>query len=165
MPESKTEDLVTRYPGELNEPQKRRLSVTCMYIDNLLCEIEHTLHQAASQSSFPRYIVDLTPVQIGALEGHIRRIRAQLVHTLEWQRLKPKPPEILATRSLATDLAFIDIAVEELKPRHMRGCGPVPEDAVDKLNEVIRDLGTVVKSMDDYVRQEASAPPGQQAEL
>ena len=67
-----------REPGTLNEVQQRRLSITCKYIDKLLCDIEQVLHSTASTSPFPRYVVDITPAQSRVIEDHIRRLRAQL---------------------------------------------------------------------------------------
>ena len=156
MPEAGPEAARMRQPGELNDAQQRRLLITCKYIDSLLCDIEHALHTAASESPFPRYVVDITPAQTQVIEDHIRGIRAQLLQTLAWQHMKPEPPEIPVTRSIATDLAFVDIAIEELKPRHLRGSGAVPEDAVEELNGVIHELHSLLKSMDSYVRHEMS---------
>jgi hypothetical protein len=163
MPGAEPKMTKARRPGELNEPQQRRLSTTCRYIDNLLCDIEHALHSAASQSAFPRYVVDITPAQTLVIEDHIGRLRSQLLRTLAWQHLKPDLPEIPVTRSVLTDLAFVDIALEEIKPTYMRGCGDVPEDAVDELNAVIRELRFVVKKMESYLRHELSANPESQA--
>lgn len=154
MPELEPEIENARHPGQLNEPQQRRLVITCKYIDNLLSEIEHALHSATSPSPFPRYIVDVTPEQARVIEDHIGRLRAQLLRTLDWQHLKPEPPEIPVTRSIATDLAFVEIAIEELKPRHLRGCGAVPADALDELNRVTHELLAMVKSMESYLRKE-----------
>jgi hypothetical protein len=152
MPEFTSES--TRHPGQLNEPQQRRLVITCKYIDNLLSDIEHALHSATSPSPFPRYIIDVTPEQARVIEDHISRLRSQLLRTLDWQHLKPEPPEIPVTRSIITDLAFVEIAIEELKPRHLRGCGAVPEDAVDELNKVIYELLSQVKGIKSYLRRE-----------
>jgi len=58
------------------------------------------------------------------------------------------------SRSVLTDLGFIDIAVEELMPHHMRGCGAVPEDAVDGLNEVVHKLRHLVRSIMQSIREE-----------
>jgi len=146
----------TRSPGALNDAQQRRLSITCKYIDNLLCDIEHALHTAASRSPFPRFVVDVTSAQTAAIEDHIARLRAQLLRTLDWQHLKPERAEITVTRSALTDLAFVDIAIEELKPRYMRGCGAVPEDAVDDLNGVVQNLRTLTGAMERYIRREMS---------
>jgi hypothetical protein len=150
-------------PGKLNEAQQRRLSITCKYIDSLLCDIEHALHSAASQSPFPRYVVDVTPEQALEIESHIRRLRSQLLRTLNWQRLKPEPPEIPVTRLISTDLAFVDIAIEELKPHHLRACGAVPAGAVDELNGAIHELRSLVKSMENYVRNLAGENPESKA--
>ena len=165
MPESEPAIERTRYPGQLNEPQRRRLSVTCQYIDSLLCDMEHALHSATSESPFPRYVVDVTPAQAREIVSHIRRLRSQLLRVLAWQRMKPEPPEIPVTRSITTDLAFVDIAIEELRPSYMRGCGAVPEDAVDALNGEIHELRSLVQGMESYLRHEMGENPGSKATL
>jgi GTP-binding protein EngB required for normal cell division len=154
MPEPGSEIARTRYPGELNEAQRRRLIITCQYIDKLLSDIEHVLHSATSPSPFPRYIINITPAQARVIEDHIRRLRSQLLRALDWQHMKPEPPEIPATRSITVDLGFIDIAIEELRPSYLRGCGAVPEDAVDELNGVVHELRSLAGSMERYLRQE-----------
>ena len=153
MPEFAPDPPTGRRPGELNNPQQRRLRVTCQYIDKLLSDIEIVLHAAASKSPFPRYVVDITPAQSRVIEDHIHRLRAQLLRTLAWQHMEPQPPDIPATRAVMTDLAFVDIAIEELKPSYMRGYGAVPEDAVDELNGVVHELRSLVTGMERYVRQ------------
>jgi GTP-binding protein EngB required for normal cell division/uncharacterized protein (UPF0335 family) len=155
MPQHDADDLTARrFPGELNDPQQKRLRITCHYIDKLLSDIEHILHQASSQSPFPRYIVDAAPAQIRVVEDYARRLRRQLLRALDWQHMKPNPPEIPATRAVLTNLAFIDIAVEELRPGYMRGSGVVPEDAVSELNGVVHELRSLVEGMERYLRQE-----------
>lgn len=154
MPAFRSEFTQMPPPGELNDAQQRRLGVTCEYIDKLLCDIEHVLHQAASVSPFPRHIVDITPAQTRVLEDHIRRLREQLLRTLAWQHMKPDPPDIPATRAVLTNLAFIDIAVEELKPGYMRGSGALSEAASTELNGVVHQLRSVCQNMERYLRQE-----------
>ena len=155
MPQHESDGFTERrFPGELNGPQQSRLRITCHYIDKLLSDAEHILHQATSQSPFPRYVVDVTPAQVRVIEDYMRRLRAQLLRALDWQQLKPKPPDIPATRAVLTNLAFIDIAVEELRPGYMRGSGTVPEDAVDELNGVVHELRSLVEGMERYLRQE-----------
>lgn len=154
MPETQTMDRETQQHGELNEAQLRRLGVTCSYIDKLLSEVEQILQEAASKSPIPRYVVDVTPAQTRVLEDHIRRIREQLLRALAWQNITPDPPEIPATRSALTHLAFVDIAIEELKPSYMRGSGSVPDDVAEELNGVVHELRSVTQSMVRYLRQE-----------
>jgi hypothetical protein len=154
MPKTGLEIVKTRYPGELNENQQRRLIITCQYIDKLLGDIEQVLHSATSLSPFPRYVVDITPAQARVIEDYIRRLRSQLLRALDWQHMKPEPPEIPVTRSIMVNLTFIDIAIEELRPSYMRGCGAVPEDAMDELNGVVHELRSLAGSMERYLRQE-----------
>lgn len=158
MPQHAADDReASRFPGELNGPQQNRLRITCHYIDKLLSDVERILHQATSQSPFPRYIVDVAPAQVRLVEDYIRRLRGQLLRALDWQHMKPTPPDIPATRAVLTNLAFIDIAVEELRPSYMRGSGSVPEDAVNELNGVVHELRSLVEGMERYLRQELTA--------
>jgi hypothetical protein len=154
MPEAASDTTRTRLPGELNDVQRRRLGATCKYIDGLLCDIEHALHSPESESPFPHYVVDVTPAQIRLIEDHIRRLRAQLLRTLDWQHMKPGLPEIPVSRSVLTDLGFVEIAVEELRPRHMRGCGAVPEDAIGGLNQVVDELRVLLDNIIHSIREE-----------
>ncbi|MGB8480387.1 MAG: hypothetical protein WCE63_16375 [Acidobacteriaceae bacterium] len=143
-----------RRPGQLNDPQQRHLRVSCQYIDRLLSDIESVLHVAASKSPFPRYVVDIRPAQSGVIEEHIHRMRSQLMCTLAWQHMEPQPPEIPVTCAVMTDLSFVEIAIEEMRPSHMLGYGVVPEDAVGELNGVIDELRSLVEGMQRYVREE-----------
>jgi hypothetical protein len=154
MPELRADDTSNQVPGELNTVQRRRLGATCKYIDGLLCDIEHALHSPESESPFPHYVVDVTSAQVCVIEDHIRRLRTQLLRTLDWQHMKPEPPEIPVSRSVLTDLGFVDIAVEELGPRHMRDCGAVPGDAIGGLNEVVDELRSLVHNISHSIREE-----------
>jgi GTP-binding protein EngB required for normal cell division len=145
---------MTLRPGQLNEHQQTRLRVTCQYIDKLLADAEDILHAATSQSPFPRYLADITPAQIRVVEDHIRRLRSQLVRTLAWQQMRPVPPDIPASRAILSNLTFVDIAIEELKPHYMRGFGAVPDDAVSELNGVVHELRALITGMERYLNQE-----------
>ncbi|MEO6965595.1 MAG: dynamin family protein [Acidobacteriaceae bacterium] len=154
MPEQDRNTTSPRNAGELNENQQRRLLISCQYIDKLLSDIDDTLHQATSQSPFPRHIVDVSPAQIRVLDDYIRRIRSQLVRTIAWQRMEPNPPDIPTTRAVLSHLTFVDIAIEELRPKYMKGYGAVPEDAVDELNGVVHELRSLADGMQHYLKQE-----------
>jgi len=154
MPEQGRNTTMTRSAGELNEHQKTRLRITCQYIDKLLSDVENILHAATSQSPFPRYIVDINPAQVRVIEDHLRRLRSQLLLTIAWQGMKPEPPDIPATRAVLTNLSFVDIAIEELKPHYMKGSGHVPEDAIAELNGVVYELRSVLSGMERYLKQE-----------
>jgi hypothetical protein len=143
-----------RSPGELNEPQKRRLSVTCEYIDKLLQDVEQVLDSEASKSPFSRYVMDVTPEQHRTLEEYIGQLRAALLRALAWQEMHPKEAEIPASRAVLINLNYIGIAIEELKPRYMRGAGSVPDDAIDELNRVVHDLRVAAESMERYLLRE-----------
>ncbi len=164
-PRDEGADAATRRPAELNEAHKRRLSVSCEYIDRLLEDVEHILGSNRSSSPFPRYIADINPAQAEALKSYIRDLREQLLRALAWQQMKAKEPEIPASRAVLINLDYIGIAIEELKPRYMRGCGPVPEDAVDGLNRVAAELSAAAERMEHYLLREIGAAASAEANV
>jgi GTP-binding protein EngB required for normal cell division len=135
----------------LNEHHKRRLTVTCSHIDSLLADAEAVLWASASKSPFPKYIPDIPPAQRRVIEDYIARIRARLVRTLESQGIQIPPPSIPATRALHSALTFVDIDVEELRPRYMRGYGQVPPAAAAELNGIVGELESLVSQLDRFV--------------
>jgi hypothetical protein len=137
--------------GVLNPYQERHLQVALHEVDRLLSDIEQVLNSAGSKSPFPKYVVDITPAQRKMVEDYIDRIRARLVHVLERQNIEPESPSIPASRAIHSALTFIEIAVEELKPRNMRGYGGVPPAAAAELNGIVGELSTLVQQLDRYV--------------
>lgn len=151
-------------PEKLNDAQRRRLYASCLYIDGLLCDMEQILDESATDSPFPRHVLDLAPAQMVQVKEHIHLIREQLLRTLDWQDMKPEEPQIPVSRAVLTNLSFIDIAVEELKPKYLRGSGMVPESALEGLNRVIRDLRSAVRGLGLSLHQEPDLNPNQERE-
>lgn len=137
----------------MNSSQKMYLVVSCQHIDDLLGGIEEVLQSATSKSPFPRYILDLNPAQIRVVEDYIRRLRTQLVRTLAWQHIDPPEPTIPATRAITTRMAFVDIALDELRPSSMRGSGSLVPEAALQLMGVVRELGALSEGLSAYLYQ------------
>ena len=142
-------------PASLNEFQARRLSVTCQYIDKVVGEIEEVLNSAASKAAFPKLIQDVTPAQRRTIEDYLARIRAQLARVLEGQGIPRPEAWIPASRAVYTSLTVIDIAVEELRPRYMRGYGKVPAEMATELEGISGELRGLVARVHQYLLQGA----------
>ncbi len=137
--------------NSLNSNHQRRLSVTCRYIDKLLADMESSLHISNSKLAFPHYSSDLSPAQRRVIQDYIGRIRAQLVRVLDGQNIERPPADIPVSRSLHANLAFVDIAAEELKPEYMRGYGEVPPAAAIELNGIAGELQGLARQLDHYL--------------
>jgi len=138
----------------LNEAQRRRIRVSCEYIDKLLSGCETILHAQASRSPFAKYISDISAAQAGVLEDYIQRIRVQLMGTLRWQNIDVPKPRILSTQAILTNLTFVDVALEEMRPRYMRGSGEISESAATELSGAVHDLRSLFEGMTRFLHQE-----------
>jgi hypothetical protein len=135
----------------LNPSQRQRLLITCKHIDRLLGDIEATLNAATSRSVFPNYVGDISPVQRKTIEDYVARIREQLLQVLAGQSLAPERPHISAAHSVNVNLTFVDIAIAELAPRHMRGYGPVSDEGAADLDGIVAKLESTVKELIDLM--------------
>jgi hypothetical protein len=124
----------------LNPNQRRRLRITCEYVDKLLSDLEAALNESASKSPFPRYLNDISPAQRRSIEDYIARIREQMVRVLAGQNISIEPPRIPVSRVVDTGLNFVGISLEELRPRHMKGYGEVSPVAAAELNRIVGEL-------------------------
>ena len=135
----------------LNESQQRHLCVSCQYIDKLLSEVESILNSSVSKSAFPRYISQTSPANRRTIEDYIARIRAQLIRILDGQHIQRERADIPDIRAISVTLGSIDIAVDELKPKNMRGYGEVPESVALDLNGIVGELQGLVSRLNRYV--------------
>jgi len=135
----------------LNESQLRHLRVSCEYIDGLLAKIGHIVTASSSQALFPRYVPTLTAVQKKIVFDYMARIRSRLLTVLDAQRLRPAPPDVPDAFAVLTTLAFVDIAIEELKPKYMRGYGEVPAELVPLVDGIVDELRSVVQKLRQYL--------------
>lgn len=147
---------MTSFPNHssLNENQQRRLRVTCEHIDRILSEIENVLGEAGSEAAFPSYIPDITVTQQRAVEDYIANVRIRLTRTLDRQGIPSNPPAIPISRAIRSRLYSIDIAAEEIKPRHMRGFGKVSATAATELNIFVGELQEKAIELHEYLEVE-----------
>lgn len=130
---------------DLNEHHRRRLLVSCQYVDRLLSNIESAIADRTA-SAFPKYIQDMNEKERREAREQAANLRAQLLEFLQRWGIAAPAPAISARHSVLTSLSYIDIAVEELKPRYMGGYGPVPAALVPELASSVEDLQQAVKS-------------------
>jgi hypothetical protein len=144
----------------LNPNQRQRLLVTCRHIDKLLADVEATLGAAASKSVFPSYVNDLRQDERNAVEQHVARLRGQLLAILAGQSILPDEPHISARHSIHVGLTFIEIAIAELAPEHMRGYGPVSAEGRNDLRKVIAELQSTVRDLYAALQTYSDVPVG-----
>ncbi len=141
-------------PDKLNENHVRRLRITCQSIDRTLSEIENILNESASRAAFPQYITDLSPAQRKTIEDYIARVRARLIRVLEGQSIAIPSPDVPVTRAVRGRLYSIDIAAEEIRPRHMRGYGKVSAEAATELSSFAGEMQARATDLHDCLTEE-----------
>lgn len=102
---------------------------------------------------FASYKNDISSAQRREIEGFIEELRSQLNRVLAKQSLDPGDPQICASHSIEVGLTFIEVAIEELAPRYMRGYGAISEEGAADLNEIVETLLKSTRVFHGYVRE------------
>lgn len=140
-------------PQALNEGQRRHLLANLQYADKLLAEIEGILAAAQSRSAFPKYRLDVTPAQARVVADYIARLRSQMLRALRNLGAEPPEPQLAALHSIRVTLGFVDIALEECRPKRMKGYGALPADRLAELDGMVDELQNLVEQLDAYLSQ------------
>ncbi len=115
-------DRVETNPGELlNAAQQNHFLVSLKYADQLLGDCEHILASGSSQSLFPKYQNDLSLEDRERIERFIEGLRALLVQVLSRLSIPTPSPQFRASHGVATNLDFIEMNFDELRPNNDRG--------------------------------------------
>lgn len=149
---------------QLNESQERHLRVVCQYVDKLFCEIESILASAESKSAFPQYISEISAEDRRAIEDFINEIRAQLVRALEGQNIARGKATIPDARAICATLDSIEIALDELRARNMRGYGEVPESAAKEMERIAEELEEKVACLNRFVMAHGAGKDSSESE-
>ena len=132
--------MTARRP-HLSESQRNSLLVGFKYIDRLLTEAVAAMDPQDSGAVFTPVVSDVTPHQRKAVAEETERLRRLVRTALDTCAIAVPPPEIDAVWNLHTALTTIEITLEEMGPRGLRGygeVGPETEAGIATLLEEIR---------------------------
>lgn len=131
---------------DLTIRHQRTLASRFKYIDSLLSEIEAMPIMTTMGSPFAEHQMDLKPEGTEIVERHIARVRTKMCNILEQKGIQIDRPAVGIVKAMKTHLRFIDLAIDELGPKHMKGYGELSAEAEDELIKIIEDLKRLVKA-------------------
>lgn len=130
--------------ASMNDNHRRRLLLTFEHVDNLLTNALQAMAFAEAPSPFQRCLPDALPVQRRVIGDYIARLRGMMVRDLDSQGIAVPKPQISSLWSFRVALISARNAVEELKPRYMRGYGELPDDATHALEVLTTQIMEVL---------------------
>ncbi len=137
-------------PG-LTDSQKQHLLSTFGYVDRLLNDALQSLSAAEAPSPFQRCVPDSLPIQRKVLADYLASLRAQMVRVLEKHGIEIPKPQVSSLWSFKTSLMSAAIAIEELRPKYMRGYGDLTDDATSDLEALASQITDILDRMSNYL--------------
>ena len=129
---------------DLNENHRRILFHLLESVDHSLFGLECALNPISLRSPFRSPITGLTDAQREIVRGFSKRMRARMCAILSAKAAEVAPEEVSLARAVRPYLLAIQISLEELGPRHMKGYGDLSAGARRELEDMAAELQGLV---------------------
>jgi hypothetical protein len=147
--------------------QNSSVLATCRHLDRLLSEAVRALREAGGESPFTEHAADATAVEAQAFEDAVARVRQALVRALDGWEIERPAPRSGALWAARVNVLYAEVALEELRPRALRGYGPVAPSAAEQLEATVAELRASLHQMLELLDQGRSprrTPPSSSGE-
>lgn len=132
--------------AELGEFHKRRILVTFQHIEKLLSQSLHVL--ARAQSDLHELdLKDISPSKRPQIENYIKLIRKQMRGFLERAKIDLPKPSTPSSWILRTNMTSVDIALEDLYPKKLRGYGDMDPAAASELTHTLQEIRKLLNQL------------------
>jgi hypothetical protein len=132
--------------AELGEHHKRRILVTFQRVDELLSQILSVFEQAQSGLR-SRHVQDIAPSKLSRIESQIELIRKQIAGFLERFHISLPERSTPASWIVKTNLASVDIALEDLYPKKLKGYGDMDPAAASELTHTLQEIRKLLNQL------------------
>lgn len=136
----------------LNDNHRNTLLSGFKYIDRLLEEgLAGLAADHDSSAVFAPVSPDATPAQRKVITDQVARLRRAIRAALDAFAIPIRPPTVSALWSLRTHLDFVEVALEDLAPRHLRGYGEIDDPTKAGVEVALAQIRTVLTELDHYL--------------
>jgi GTP-binding protein EngB required for normal cell division len=135
----------------LNDNHRNTLLAGFKYIDRLLAEAVGGLTAVENGAIFSPVAPDATAVQRKIISDQASSLRRVFRAALDACDIPVRPPTIGGLRNLRSALIFIDIAIEELGPKHLNGYGNIDAETAAQIEALQAQMRTRLGELRRYV--------------
>jgi hypothetical protein len=125
---------------EFTESQRRDVLNTFRHVDDLLWRVERVLATASDKSPLQPYANDITSEQGKHYRALVAQVREAMERILKSNDIHDQHAPIRATHAVNTGFLLASVAVEELRPKHLRGYGKVSDNDAQAIEQLVDDL-------------------------
>jgi hypothetical protein len=136
---------------------QQTLAVAFMDLHDRLTHMEGLIAQADHPTAFARYFADLPPGELQAVRDYFAEIRDAMQKLLAANQIPVNVTPVSLRWALETGLVYLQVAVEEMSPKHLRGYGALTPEGQDAAQAIKEELGRLVAQALGYLRR---APGG-----
>ena len=138
-------------PEDLNENHRRYILNTVHHVDRLMANAVRALSVVNEETLFQDHLPDATEEQKQFIQSASAEIRLQMLNFLKAWGIELHWPETPGIWTARTALMFADLAIEEMKPRHLKGSGALPPSAAVEIEKEVAELQLKFKRMLDFL--------------
>lgn len=132
---------------DLNENHKRILLIKFRHVDELLSEFECILDIRIPRAPLQQYVNDIDGDLRKRVEKQCDAFREAMLRILREQGIDAGKADKSVLNNINTSVIFADMAIEELRPKYIKGYGKLSDAAVNELNAIAGELQGLLKQI------------------
>lgn len=130
-------------------------------IDKLFAETLTDLQPVDDGRLFVTHVADASVEQRQVLADYVAQLRFVLLRFMQSHELRDSHTAVSSLWSSRVALSFAATAVEELRPRYLRGYGEVDAESAAAIERLVADLHTALGRMANYLEGGSAGALGQ----
>jgi hypothetical protein len=150
--------------SRLNPAQHNSVLASFRHLDGLLVEAVRILREDGDEELFTQHVADAAPDQVRGLEDSIRDFRLTLLRVLDDWGIDRPNPRTSALHAARVNLRYAEMALEDLRPRALRGYGEVAPQAADEIEGVVAELRELLRHMRELLSHGPDREPAARLE-
>jgi hypothetical protein len=131
------ESGIRRRNSLLSYAQQNIFITSLRHIDRLLSDIESIVEGDEGAGVLARFHSDLDTFEREKIHHALDQFRRTLSDSLQRVGITEPKPHIAAAHAIETNLDFIEVDIEELRPRYMKAYGTLTVEAANELNGLL----------------------------
>ena len=138
---------------DLNQNHRRIPFHRFEAIDNSLFELECALDPISLCSPFRNRIAGLTDAQRALVKGFCKRLRTRMCEILSQRDALIPFETVTVHRATRPFLLSIELSLEELGPKHMKGYGDLSDSSRCELEAIVSELEELVAEFEVELKE------------
>lgn len=137
----------------LSDLQKNTLLSSFIDLDQRLADLDAMMYTAEHPSPLSRYVLDLSPVEMGVIRDYCQRLRSAMLDLIAEEQIRVAIRPVGLRWAIQTNVSYMHVAVGEMSSEKLRGYGSLSQEGKIAADRLSQRLDQLVDQLASFLRE------------